>query len=267
MAADLGINWRGMRTDDLVNAIHAERGRRMEQDNLLERAKQAAMDALTKKQEEILAEARAIVAESKSKPQPITLGAAPIEPLPAKHKHEPSRMTRSDAFSSPDDASASLMFVPGPESVDDGGGGGGAQSCPLGELVTWVDDPDTKVGISGGVVYAGPNVFAVDRHEINLNVAFDGYAWLEVGITANLEDGVLLPGLSASTTPVWKTGSSYDDQTIPTATDETGTAIIAIGRLVVDVTGGTPGVATLSPAGCGHATVTHCPGSLTISRG
>ena len=124
-----------------------------------------------------------------------------------------------------------------------------------------------KTGIRGGVVYAGPNVYSIDPFEINLSIARDDLVWLRVAIEANAADGVLLPGIESSTTPTWNTGSSYPPQNVPTADDPSGTAIIALGRLVVDTSGGTPGTASFTPESCGPATVNHCPGTLSIVRG
>ena len=143
--------------------------------------------------------------------------------------------------------------------------GAALSDCPFGQIVTWVEDETAKTGIRGGVVYAGDKVWNVPNKELNLEATGTFLVWLEIGVTANVGDGVLLPGLQTSTTPEWKQvgsdGGNYPDQTIPTAPAGTGKAVVAIGLLTI-----ADGAATLSPAGCGTIHVTHCPGSLTAEH-
>jgi len=143
--------------------------------------------------------------------------------------------------------------------------GAALSDCPFGQIVTWVEDETTKTGIKGGVIYAGDKVWNVPNKELNLEATGTFLIWLEIGVTANVGDGVLLPGLQTSTTPEWKQvgsdGGNYPGQTIPTAPAGTGKAVVAIGLLTI-----ADGAATLSPAGCGTIRVTHCPGSLTAEH-
>jgi hypothetical protein len=144
--------------------------------------------------------------------------------------------------------------------------GAALSDCPFGQIVTWVEDETSKTGIKGGVIYAGDKVWNVSNKELNLEATGTFLVWLEIGVTANVGNGVLLPGLQTSTVPEWKQvgsdGGNYPDQTIPTAPAGTGKAVVAIGLLTI-----TDGAATLSPAGCGTIRVTHCPGSLTAEHG
>ena len=143
-----------------------------------------------------------------------------------------------------------------------GSTGNAVPECPFGQIVTWVEEETVKTGIRGGVVYAGDKVWNVSNKELNLEATGTYLIWLEIGVKANVEDEVLLPGLKTSTEPEWKqvgsSGGNYPSQTIPTAPAGTGKMIVAIGLLTI-----TDGVAKLSPAGCGTIQVTHCPGSLT----
>jgi hypothetical protein len=143
--------------------------------------------------------------------------------------------------------------------------GAALSDCPFGQIVTWVEDETLKTGIRGGVVYAGDKVWNVSNKELNLEATGTFLVWLEIGITANVGDGVLLPGLQTSTAPEWKQvgsdGGNYPSQTIPIAPAGTGKVIVAIGLLTIK-----DGAAKLSPAGCGTIHVTHCPGSLTAEH-
>jgi len=143
--------------------------------------------------------------------------------------------------------------------------GAALSDCPFGQIVTWVEDETLKTGIKGGVVYAGDKVWNVSNKELNLEATGTFLVWLEIGITANVGDGVLLPGLQTSTAPEWKqvgsSGGNYPDQTLPTAPACTGKVIVAIGLLTIK-----DGAAKLSPVGCGTIHVTHCPGSLTAEH-
>jgi len=144
--------------------------------------------------------------------------------------------------------------------------GAALSDCPFGQIVTWVvgegEEAVTKTGIKGGVVYAGDKVWNVSNKELNLEATGTFLVWLEIGVTANVEDGVLLPGLKTSTAPVWlqaASSGSYPSQTIPTAPAGVGKAIVAIGLLTI-----ADGTAKLSATGCGTIILSHCLGSLTI---
>ena len=118
MASELGIETRGMRTDDIVNAVHAERGRRMEQDNLMERAKQEAIAAVTAKQAELKAEILASIAADKPKPEPVVMQSPRTEPVPERGRHEESKLSFAEAFSFPPDMAQVMSMVPDPEAGD-----------------------------------------------------------------------------------------------------------------------------------------------------
>lgn len=135
--------------------------------------------------------------------------------------------------------------------------------CPFGRLTTWLDGSTTITGIRGGAVTAGPNVFDVDNLAIDLDTPATFLVWLETAVTANEEDGLLLPGLSASVQTTMETGSSYPSQTIPTiASSGEGTSIVPLGSVTVAAS-----VARFSPSACGDVTINHCPGALSYTRG
>ena len=137
--------------------------------------------------------------------------------------------------------------------------------CPFGQIITWKDgegeEATTKTAIKGGVVYAGGQVWNVDDKELNLSASGSYCVWLSVDVTANSEDDVLMPGLSGSSQPEWNQASDYEDMDIPTADSPDGTAILAVGALVI-----ADDKATLSATGCGGFAIGHCPGSLNIAR-
>ena len=145
-----------------------------------------------------------------------------------------------------------------------GGGNGTIPGEPFAEIITWKDGETKKTGIRGGVVYAGDKVWNVDHKPLNLEASGTFKVDLEVGVTANVEDGVLLPGIKTSTAPEWMQVSGdgqYPNQTIPTAPAGTGKAIIAIGILTIE-----DGAATLMPAGGGSIRIDHCPGTISHTR-
>lgn len=136
--------------------------------------------------------------------------------------------------------------------------------CAFGEILSFKEGEQIKTGIRGGVVYAGKNVWNVDHHPLDLDASGTFKVWLEVGVTANEEDGVLLPGINTSTAPEWNLvngDDNYPNQTIPTAPTGNGKAIIAAGILTIEA-----GSATFAKAGCGTIRIDHCPGTLTHVR-
>lgn len=145
-----------------------------------------------------------------------------------------------------------------------GGGSSGGAECPFGSITKWTEGEGeaatTKTGIRGGVVYAGDKVWNVEPQELNLAADGEFLVWLEVGVTANKEDGVLLPGLETSTEPDWMQGAlsaGYPDIEVPAADPGTGKAILALGNLKIE-----DGSPTFAKTGCGNLRVTHCPGTL-----
>jgi hypothetical protein len=145
--------------------------------------------------------------------------------------------------------------------------GGGELSLPgqpFAEIITWKEGETKKTGIRGGAVYAGDKVWNVEHRELNLDASGSYRVWLEVGVTANVFDDVLFPGLDTSTAPEWKQQSGngdYGDQEIPEVPSGTGKAVIAIGELNI-----ANGSATLIPASAGSIQIEHCPGSLWHTR-
>ncbi|MEY4245953.1 MAG: hypothetical protein RLZZ245_3538 [Verrucomicrobiota bacterium] len=135
-------------------------------------------------------------------------------------------------------------------------------TCPFGEIITFKEGETLKTGIRGGVVYAGDKVWDIEAKTISLSATGSYKVWLEIGVTAHAEDGVLLPGLKTSSEPVWKQSSAqYPSQTLPTAPAGTGIAIVALGTLNIE-----DGKASFSRAACGSVRIDHCPGTLTHQR-
>jgi hypothetical protein len=144
------------------------------------------------------------------------------------------------------------------------GGSATIPGDPFAEIITCKDGETKKTGIRGGVVYAGDKVWNVDHKPLNLEASGTFKVYLEVSVTANVEDDVLLPGIKTSTAPEWTQVSGdggYPNQTIPTAPAGTGKAVIAIGILTIN-----SGSATLMPAGRGSIRIDHCPGTLSHTR-
>jgi hypothetical protein len=140
------------------------------------------------------------------------------------------------------------------------GSSGASQNCPFGEVISLTENDEPVTAVRGGVVYAGDTVWDVDHRSVDLAVDLEELIWIEVGVTANMEDEVLLPGLETSNAPEWKTGppaSGFPDIEVPGVPSATGKAVIAVGTLKVK-----EGVASLDGAGCGNIRITHCPGSL-----
>lgn len=137
-----------------------------------------------------------------------------------------------------------------------------AAPCPFGEIIT----VDGDKYIRGGVLYGGDDNWNVADYLINLAADSDNLIWLEVGITANTEDSVLMPNLESSTEPTWGSGAvagGYPSNTAPNITTGVGTRIVPIGQLTV-----VDGVATFDPVGCGNITLGFCPpNNLSITRG
>lgn len=134
---------------------------------------------------------------------------------------------------------------------------------PFAEIISWNEGNTRKTGIRGGAVYAGDKVWNVDHQPLNLGASGVFQVWLEIGVTAVVEDNVLLPGIKTSTAPQWKqqSGDNFDDQQIPELPEGTGKAIVAIGTLTIE-----DGAARLLPASRGSILISHCPGILWHSR-
>lgn len=153
---------------------------------------------------------------------------------------------------------------------------GGGSRCPFGELTSIPDTDPPETGILGGIIHCGDKNFAVPNKEINL--ASDGVTliYLEIDVTANIDDAgeILLPGIetSSETDPAtfwesdaWAAGppaTQYPDNTRPVVSTGIGKIIVPIGKLTI-----ADGAATLEPVGCGNITISHCGGTLTAARG
>lgn len=131
--------------------------------------------------------------------------------------------------------------------------------CPFG--VISAGPGANQASISGGSVTAGPDLHDVQPHAISTATDGNSLVWLSVSVVANVQDGLVMPGLNSSSAPTWGEGASYPPQTIPTALSPSGIAIVPIGSVTI-----AGGVATLAPTGCGSLIVNHCPGSLSASR-
>jgi hypothetical protein len=109
----------------------------------------------------------------------------------------------------------------------------------------------TVTGGSGNITVPDLSLATVGEEPV------DGtHHWLEVSITAIVEDDVLLPGgdVTAATDG---SGTTLPDNTIPTYSSAAGTLYISLGSWALG---------KFTPAGCGNIQVSHCPGSLTYSR-
>lgn len=139
---------------------------------------------------------------------------------------------------------------------------GGSPLCRWSTIsdVTSGDPPVTAYYLSSGILAAGPDIYNPDPYEIPTGTDTTFLLWLQIDIVANIEEGLLLPGIASSTAPTWETGSTYPSQTIPEAPGAEGTAIIPVGRIIVE--GGVPIIISQL---CGNVQVTHCPGTLSAA--
>jgi hypothetical protein len=154
-----------------------------------------------------------------------------------------------------------------------GGGGAGPEFCPFGQIIPIPASDPPAMGIRGGVVHCGDQNWNLDAYPVDLTVAVDTLLWIEVSCAVNTDDDgdLLLPGVETGTQPTsWSTGAGYPPNSAPTAAAPSATVILPIGRLIVTLPAGspagTPGTATLLPAGCGNFTITHCAGTVGYVR-
>jgi hypothetical protein len=151
--------------------------------------------------------------------------------------------------------------------VAGGGEGNPAEICPFGQITSWQEGATTKTGILGGLIHCGNQNWNMDSHPINLSITGDWLVYLAVSCSVHLDDDreILLPGVDSGTKPtIWSLsagGGDYPPNSNPTPPSGSGTVILPVGRLVV-----AHGKASLTPAGCGNFTVTHCAGTLGYSR-
>lgn len=135
-------------------------------------------------------------------------------------------------------------------------GGTAPASCYWGNVIEYSGDHF----LSSGILQAGPDIYNVAPFTIPTGTDGTLYVWLSCDIVVNTEDGILLPGIASSSAPTWHSGAVYPSQTIPTAPDGEGTAIIPIAEVII--AGGVP---TADPAACSHLALTHCPGTLSVA--
>lgn len=122
---------------------------------------------------------------------------------------------------------------------------------------------ETEWKLLGGTVTCGAGTETIADITIGefgeeIEPPADGkFYWLACDITANEEDDVLLPGGTLNSA-VPGSGASLPNNTIPEIGSLSGQIHISLGSW----SGG-----VFIPAGCGNIAVSHCPGSLTSSRG
>lgn len=119
---------------------------------------------------------------------------------------------------------------------------------------------ETEWKLLGGTVTGGGGTETIDAITIgNIETPpADGtFYWLVCNMTANEEDGVLLPGgnLTSATTG---SGSSVPDNNMPEIGSLSGQLNISLGEWMGGV---------FTPAGCGNIQIFHCPATLSYSRG
>lgn len=141
-------------------------------------------------------------------------------------------------------------------------GGAGGAACSFGEI--FQVEGDTH--IRGGNLYAGDSNKLVAPLAIDVGTDSESLIWLRVPITANTEDGVLMPHLESCEDPTWQTGTvagGYPDNTSPDIDTGEGVRIVPLGLLTI-----VAGEASFQPTGCGDITLGFCPpNNLSIARG
>jgi hypothetical protein len=166
-----------------------------------------------------------------------------------------------------DDGRAAVAYQHMNENLRFFGGGADSDPCYFGEIITVPADgviPAAKA-IRGGVIYGGGANKDVEHFTLDLETDAEMLVWLEVGITANTEDGVLMPHLETCDDPTWETGTiagGYPDNTTPDKVTGDGVRIVPIGKLIIK-----EGAAAFERTGCGHITLGFCPpNNLPIVR-
>jgi len=118
---------------------------------------------------------------------------------------------------------------------------------------------DESWKLLGGTVTGGAGVetaAAITIGTIGTEPADGTFYWLVANVTANEEDGVLLPGCEL-TSVTTGSGTSVPSNTIPTAASTTGVLHISLGEWMLG---------KFTPSGCGNIQVNHCPGTLSHTR-
>jgi hypothetical protein len=113
----------------------------------------------------------------------------------------------------------------------------------LGGTVTGGDKTETIADITIGNVDSEPE---------------DGtFYWVAIAFKANVEDDVLLSGGDIQGVLI-EDGPTIRDNRTPTVAQPSGRLYISIGEWMEKV---------FVPAGCGNIQISHCPGTLSYSRG
>lgn len=132
---------------------------------------------------------------------------------------------------------------------------------PFYGIVSYKEGGVSKTGIQGGVVFGGNKTWQMGKYAFNPKISGKYYLWITMSLTVNIEDGVLLPGLKTTQKPDWGHGSSYPEQTLPTAPSGNGKIVLAVGELIIE-----NGSARFSPTGNRGFGVFYRPGTLYYSR-
>jgi hypothetical protein len=114
--------------------------------------------------------------------------------------------------------------------------------------------------LTGGTVTGGTGnvtVPDIDLGDVGSEPADGTFFWLVCSGDAITEDDVLLPGFDLATATVGS-GTSLPSNTIPTAAAPAGVLHVSLGSW---------SAGKFVPAGCGNLQISHCPGTLSYSRG
>ncbi len=155
------------------------------------------------------------------------------------------------------------------------------QTCFFGQLVQYTphgsgsgSSADEKTGILGGLVECGNRIYTVPNIEIDLATDRVKMVAIATYITPNADStgSVSLSGIKDSKKPTVEFFDESDENygkisTPPIFNPILGEPaaygiVLPLGKLTVS-----DGTAKFEPTGCGHFTVTHCPGVLSYYRG
>jgi hypothetical protein len=136
-------------------------------------------------------------------------------------------------------------------------GGGGDTSGPFCKVYRDLEEELWK--LLGGTVTGGEGtetIADITIGTIGEEPADGTFYWLSIDVTANEEDGVLLPGCEV-TYATTGSGTTVPSNTIPEVGALSGQLYISLGEWMAG---------KFTPAGCGNLQVFHCPGTLSYSR-
>lgn len=187
--------------------------------------------------------------------------------LPSKKK--PGDPVKASDFNSVLDALRMLTLMPGVGYLLKRGLGGtaleirgvskGQQAVSNGPFCkVYVDAPIWR--LLGGTITGGigtETLSSIGLATVGAEPANGTFHWLIANVTATVEDDVLLPGCDLTSVST-DSGATVPNNTIPTASSPTGILNVSLGEWM----GG-----KFIPAGCGNLQISHCPGSLSVSRG